>query len=180
MMAGMSTMLKWAREMHEQEAAGVVDLFSGRKPPPSLPDLPEFTLNEKLWYERKSTGGFLSGHPVDSYREAQAHRVTHDVAALDALLDSGCHGGIVVCTMIVTVYFNSFSTNLLIEDASGRYEVSVQKEDSDRYRHLLEKDMIVLLRLSIYHGASRSKFDVLKMRRLGKFTLKDERQTSDE
>lgn len=54
---------------------GQLDLFGGvgeDKPVVEvpLPDLPEFTRQELLNMERESTGLYLSGHPVDDYREA--------------------------------------------------------------------------------------------------------------
>ena len=61
--------------------SGQLDLFGelsgeGEKPPAiiAIPDVEEFTPMEKMAMEKETTGLYLSGHPMDSYREA-ARRV---------------------------------------------------------------------------------------------------------
>jgi DNA polymerase-3 subunit alpha len=61
--------------------SGQLDLFGdfdeqGHKAPAviPIPEVPEFTPMEKMAMEKETTGLYLSGHPMDSYREA-ARRV---------------------------------------------------------------------------------------------------------
>ena len=61
--------------------SGQLDLFGdfdeqGQKAPAviPIPEVPEFTPMEKMAMEKETTGLYLSGHPMDSYREA-ARRV---------------------------------------------------------------------------------------------------------
>ncbi len=43
-----------------------------KKPTYEYPDLPEYTLRERLLMEREATGQYFSGHPLDEYRDHEA------------------------------------------------------------------------------------------------------------
>ncbi|MGE4277034.1 MAG: OB-fold nucleic acid binding domain-containing protein, partial [Lawsonibacter sp.] len=66
----------------KRNVEGQLDLFGfggaaeeGAAPLPALhlPDLPEYSPQERMSMEKETTGLYLSGHPMDQYREA-AHR----------------------------------------------------------------------------------------------------------
>ena len=50
----------------------------------SLPDLPEFTAQELMNMEKETTGLYLSGHPMDAYREAARRRGAVSVGSIMA------------------------------------------------------------------------------------------------
>ncbi len=161
-------MLAWAKELAERRQAGIVDLFDNTAGP-VIPELPDWSLDEKLWNERKALGAFLSGHPATEYRQRNAHHITHGIGELDDLLDAGTHGDIVVCGLLVQRFYNSFNVNIVLEDETGRAEVSLSRDNADRYAYLLNDDAILLARLTIYYG-KRAKYDVEKLRHVGTFT----------
>lgn len=73
----MNRVMDSVADSRKRNLEGQLDLFGGfgglgesqqTKEVP-LPDLPEFTRQELLNMERESTGLYLSGHPMDAYRE---------------------------------------------------------------------------------------------------------------
>ena len=77
---------------------GQLDLFGfGAEDTPSpaadlsLPDLPEFSPQERMTMEKETTGLYLSGHPMDAYREGARRRGAVSVGAI--LSDLGQEGG---------------------------------------------------------------------------------------
>ena len=50
----------------------------------TLPDLPEFTPQELMSMEKETTGLYLSGHPMDGYREAARRRGAVSVGSITA------------------------------------------------------------------------------------------------
>ena len=53
---------------------GQMDFFgmgggSAQREPLHLPDIPEFSAQERMAMEKETTGLYLSGHPMDAYRE---------------------------------------------------------------------------------------------------------------
>ncbi|MEG1072287.1 MAG: DNA polymerase III subunit alpha [Oscillospiraceae bacterium] len=62
-------------ESRKKSVAGQFDLFGGggdgfSAPELVLPPLPEFSARERMRMEKETTGLYLSGHPMDEYRDA--------------------------------------------------------------------------------------------------------------
>ncbi len=55
----------------KENISGQFDLFGLEDAPPAvrIPDMPDFTLQEKMTMEKEMTGLYLSGHPMDEYRD---------------------------------------------------------------------------------------------------------------
>ena len=75
----MNRVMDSVADSRKRNLEGQLDLFGGlgesqQAEEVPLPDLPEFTRQELLNMERESTGLYLSGHPMDAYRE-QARRL---------------------------------------------------------------------------------------------------------
>lgn len=170
MLAAIPAMLKILKDRQADEAAGQLDIFAAPKAYDlRIPELPDWSLSEKLWWERWSTGAFFSGHPVDAARERRKHEITHDCGTLAELLDYGTSGDIVVCGLIVNVWPRKVVTIVEIEDRSGRAEIVFNRTARERFASLLYRDNIVLLALDIWHGENRSSFDVQKAKQVGRF-----------
>ena len=70
----MNRVMDSVADSRKRNLEGQLDLFGGlgesqQAEEVPLPDLPEFTRQELLNMERESTGLYLSGHPMDAYRE---------------------------------------------------------------------------------------------------------------
>ena len=70
--------------------AGQLDLFASEKVVFRYPEIPEFSLREKLMLEKESAGMYLSGHLLDDYSDHLSHsNTTHIAALLAAFGDDG-------------------------------------------------------------------------------------------
>ncbi len=54
----------------------------------SYPDVPEFTLTERLALEKESAGLYLSGHPLDKYRDAAEALKADSIASINEAFES--------------------------------------------------------------------------------------------
>ena len=118
---------------------GQFDLFGAAEEAPSfqLPDLPEFTAAEKMAMEREATGLFLSGHPMDDYREqtrrAGAAPIADIMAAFESGEEDGAYrdgqtvlvAGVVSAFKTKTTKNNSLMAYVTLEDGGGSMELLV-------------------------------------------------------
>jgi DNA polymerase III subunit alpha len=113
--------------------------------------LPEWSSAERLAGERDTLGLFLTGHPVDE--------VAADLAALtsgriaDLVTDRPAEGekgyglgrrDAVVGGLIVDVRRRGNRVTLVLDDRSGRIEVTMFEETFQQCRHIVAKDVIVI------------------------------------
>jgi hypothetical protein len=103
----------------------------------TLPDLPEFTAQELMSMEKETTGLYLSGHPMDAYREAARRKGAVSIGALMA--DFAQEGGptrfadeqrVTVAGIISryktkTTRNNSLMAYVTLEDDTGAMELLV-------------------------------------------------------
>lgn len=80
LMSIFGSVLDGIAQTRKKNLEGQVDLFGGGgevsvAPKVELPDVPEFSIRELMRMEKETTGLYLSGHPMDEYRElARRHR----------------------------------------------------------------------------------------------------------
>ena len=118
---------------------------------------PEYTHAELLQQEKEVSGLYLSGHPLDAYREQSAQFATHTIKALtgeDADVPDNSHVRI-VCTIVkskmVTTKTNSMMAYTSVEDLTGTMEVIVFPRTLETFRDVLHDNAVVVIegRLSI-------------------------------
>lgn len=84
-MNGIEKVIKYANDFQNNESSSQSSLFGGSVADlilePALPVAPEWSLIDRLKYEKDAIGIFLSGHPLDNYRlelkEFCQHKVKH-------------------------------------------------------------------------------------------------------
>lgn len=84
-MNGIEKMIKFANDFQNNESSAQSSLFGGSVADmiyePSLPVAPEWSLIDRLKFEKDAIGIFLSGHPLDNYKlelkEFCQHKVKH-------------------------------------------------------------------------------------------------------
>ena len=143
---------------------GQLDLFAvlaGGEEPVSdgyqLQNLPEYPHGELLKMEKEVSGLYLSGHPLDAYREQSAKIASHSIKMLtgeDAhKLDNTKVR--IVCTVVknrmMTTKNNSMMAFTSVEDLTGTMEVIVFPKVLDQFRDSLEENAVVVIdgRLSV-------------------------------
>ncbi len=128
-----------ARE-RKKNLDGQFDLFGGggesaSVPEMELPDIPEFSRSELMAMEKETTGLYLSGHPMDEYRQQVRQLKARPIAAImnsgdgeerDPRFADGQRvtvAGVVSSVRTKTTKNNSLMAYVVLEDATGSMEL---------------------------------------------------------
>ncbi len=116
----------------------------------SFPDVEEFEKEELLNFEKEVLGIYVSGHPMDEYRDVWQKNIT--AAAIDFVVDpeSGqanaednskvTIGGMITAKTVKSTRNGQMMAFVTIEDMTGSVEVLVFPKDYEKYRSVLEDD----------------------------------------
>ncbi len=119
---------------------GQFDLFSGGEssftPDLVLPDIPEYSRAELMAMEKEITGLYLSGHPMDEYREQARRYHAVPIAAVMTAQEQDGPGeygdgqrvtlaGVIASVRTKTTKNNSLMAYVMLEDATGAIELMV-------------------------------------------------------
>ena len=127
----------------------------------TMPDVPEFQLEEILAFEKDTMGVYVSGHPLDEYRELWENSITAKTTDFQveeesgrALVQDGARatvGGMITNKVIKTTRTGQTMAFITIEDMVGAVEVLVFPRDYENKRNLLieESKVFVQGRVSI-------------------------------
>ncbi len=123
-----------------------------------LPDIPEYALDERMRQEREVTGLYLSGHPINAFRDTarKAGAVHIGSVGEDFAQEGGPtvyqDGQTVSIVGIVTAYRTRTTRNgslmayATIEDDTGSIEMLCFSKTLERFGRLLSPDSVVLVR----------------------------------
>lgn len=118
---------------------------------------PEYSHTELLQQEKEVSGLYLSGHPLDAYREQSVRFASNSIKELtgeDAHKLDGNHVRI-VCTIVknrmMTTKSNTMMAFTSVEDLTGTMEVIVFPRVLDTFRDALKENAVVVIegRLSV-------------------------------
>lgn len=122
----------------------------------NFPNIPEYSDDEILELEKEVLGIYISGHPLDSYKDILEKNVS--ATSLDFMRDEETGatvvrddetvviGGIITAKTIKSTKSNSLMAFLTVEDLYGTVEVIVFPRDYEKNRAILTEDARVLLR----------------------------------
>ncbi len=130
------------------EAPGVFEI-----PEPPLPDVPPWPYNELLAKEKSVLNFYVSGHPLDNYRDEIRgfSSLKLDAASLENVKDGATVtvGG-TITTLRTHLQRDGRSMAFLgIEDFEGSIELLAFGDAYEKYRHLLAVDAMVLVKGTI-------------------------------
>ncbi len=159
--------LKMAEQHHAQQAAGQDDLFGLSEPQaaPSLGILPdaveEWNDEQRLRGEKETLGLFLTGHPMDFYLSELELLVGRRISNLS--LGQGERGRrgqmVTLAGLVVSVSRRNTQrgtmASVVLDDKSGRIEVTFFNEAFEQYGGLLEVDKVVVVRGELVHDSYR-------------------------
>ena len=119
--------------------------------------LEEYSHTELLQQEKEVSGLYLSGHPLDAYREQSAKFATHSIKALTGEEAHGLDNAHVriVCTIVksrmMTTKSNSLMAFTSVEDLTGTMEVIVFPKVLEVFRDTIRENAVVVIegRLSV-------------------------------
>jgi len=120
-----------------------------------IPDIAELDRQEKMTFEKETTGLYLTGHPMDDYR-AELRRAR--VAAIGEVLESAASGegpyrdeelasvaGIVQAIKMKTTKNNSMMAYLTLEDDTGSIEMLVFSNALRQFGSVLHENAAVVV-----------------------------------
>ncbi|MEX2463703.1 MAG: DNA polymerase III subunit alpha [Balneolaceae bacterium] len=159
LLASIEDVLSYASRKQEEERLNQVSLFGdgagggGFVNEPKLRECDPWTNIERLNKERELIGFYLSGHPLDRYREDANLFASHTLSE-DKLSSLNDRESIKIIGIITSVKRISDRKGrpmafIQIEDLDGSVEALVFSEVYDRHQGLIAPDTIVLLEGSI-------------------------------
>ncbi len=123
--------------------------------PHTYPDLPDYTTRYRLAQEKEMTGVYITGHPLDDFRDLLSTLPfsTADLEDLDARADGGMSldgfqvdmGGILTEVKGKATKKGAYMGFLTLEDLSGQIECLVFPKVFEKYQGLLSVDDVAVL-----------------------------------
>ena len=155
LLASIEDVLSYASRRQEEERMNQASLFgtgagsAGGIHEPKLRECPKWSNIERLNKERELIGFYLSGHPLDKYREETKLFASHTLSE-EVLSETGDRESIKIVGIITDVRRISDKKGrpmafVQIEDLNGSAEVLVFSEVYDRHQGLISPDTIILL-----------------------------------
>ncbi|HWI24805.1 MAG TPA: DNA polymerase III subunit alpha, partial [Lysobacter sp.] len=160
LMLQLPEVLKATEQLAREREAGQVSLFGGfAESAPELklelPVVDEWPLQQKLQGERETLGHYLSGHPLDPYRDELRGLVGHDLGDLDRLWSERSEDErrgwrpemtAVIAGQVIGMRKRGDSQAFVqIEDGRGRVECAFFAEAYYEYAQLLTRDRILVI-----------------------------------
>ncbi|NLC67584.1 MAG: DNA polymerase III subunit alpha [Clostridiaceae bacterium] len=178
LMASYETIMDSIQETKRKNMDGQVSFFdiaantgNNKSDEDIYPDVPEYPPNVLMAMEKEMLGLYVSGHPLDEFKEELLSNVTLTSADLSTLRMDGEEellinedkdkamrdgmpvtiGGIIISTKVKTTKNDNLMAFVTIEDLYGPIEIIVFPQDLSRYREHLVPENIVMIsgRLSI-------------------------------
>ncbi|MGB9771166.1 MAG: DNA polymerase III subunit alpha [Candidatus Kapaibacteriota bacterium] len=151
--SAIDTALEFSRKVQEQTTSPDSFLFGDNIEhnelivEPKLPEVPEWNYRERLSREKEFLNFYLSGHPLEKYRNIIRTLTNVDLSNFNETINGNLIRIVGTLTEIETKIDKNkqkfaFAT---IEDFSGKAELVIWSDVYSRYYHHLEKDKIVLI-----------------------------------
>ena len=153
LMDAVPDVLKLAAHSAQSKSAGQGALFAEPDSRGGFEELltpvPEWSAQERLKGERESLGLYFSGHPFDEYAEHCRH-FTHGTIAKLTGAASGNGAGttyaeVAVAGLVADVRRRGGRVSMVLEDHTGRLEVTLFDEVFNQFRHLAINDEVLVL-----------------------------------
>jgi DNA polymerase-3 subunit alpha len=159
LMLQLPDVLKATDQIARNRDAGVVDMFGNASGAPDihidLRECADWPLAQTLQGERETLGHYLSGHPMDPYRDELQRLVGHDLSSLDALWEARPQEArkgwrqqmqAVVAGQVVGMRKRGDSQAFVqLEDGRGRIECAFFGDEWQQYASLLTRDRILVV-----------------------------------
>ena len=152
MMGGLDAAYGEAMARLQETEIGQQSLFGEamgvERPTPELPTVPEWRDRDRLAREKEALGFFISGHPLDRYRELVRVFDQLDAGALKERMGASVETACVVTAVARQVSRRDGSEwgKVTVEGFHGTATVLAFKDVWQSYRDTLQTDAVVLLR----------------------------------
>jgi DNA polymerase-3 subunit alpha len=162
MLARLEDQMHLAQQMQGEAASNQISLFGGGTSPRSLPkkkeQVPEWPTNQKLALEREALGMYLSGHPLEKFRNDVKRLGAMTIAELKEIDPTSAPrkngrrsfaevrvAGVVTALKLKNTKKGDRYASFTFEDFSGTIETLVWPDAYQKVAHLLVADEPMLL-----------------------------------
>ncbi len=151
--ANLNDALKTAEQTLKNEDSGHSDLFGNDMRLSDddgtyghLDNVRPLSFKERLAREKDALGVYLSGHPLDLYREEMRNFAKTRISALTISRDKQTVAGMIVAMRTMRSKKGNAMAFLTLDDRSGRIEVSVFGDLFDQHHEKLVKERVLVVR----------------------------------
>ncbi|MXZ72770.1 MAG: DNA polymerase III subunit alpha [Acidobacteria bacterium] len=150
-LAAIDPALEQGARRQQDRAQGQHDLFgdgegsSLNEAARRLPDARPWTEAEQLAHEKEALGFYLSGHPIDRFRDDLARADVRAIDTLDRPAKSTRVGGIIAAIRRLKTKKGDPMAVVTVEDRGGRIEAVVFPEAYRKYGSMLDADRLVVV-----------------------------------
>ena len=154
LMSAMDDAMERAQSLHRDRAEGQMNLFTflqeeagEERMDPELPGVEEWSERRKLTFEKEALGFYITGHPLDRFKEEIRLFVTTDSARLKERFENDQVRMAGVCTAIKTINTKKGDRMAFVslEDEQGAVELVVFADVYQKNVEVLEKDDPILV-----------------------------------
>jgi DNA polymerase-3 subunit alpha len=169
LMLQLPEVLKATEQMAREREAGQTSLFGGSGAEPEisleLANTSDWPLEQKLFGERETLGHYLSGHPLDAWKEELAGLVGNTLGDLEKLWnerkDRRGEAQVVVAGMVTMLRRRGDSQAFVqIEDPRGRLECAFFNDSFSEFAPLLSRDRIIIVEGSLREDSFNGGFSL--------------------
>ena len=152
--ANVEVLLSYAQVLHEQESRNQMSLFGGggdtetELPKPRLSDVAPWTDLDRLAREKELVGFYISGHPLEQYRDDIRSFSTSSLDKMPTLAHNSpvrACGMITECRILLTKRGKRMAMGTL-EDFTGTIKFMVFEDSLPRCQALLQADAMVTMK----------------------------------
>ncbi len=153
--------IKFGNRYQESLNSAQMSLFGGESeseslPEPDIPKCDEWTVMEKLSKEKEVVGIYISGHPLDDYKNELRYFCNGHLGLLQnqqKLLDKELSFGGIVTAVTHRISKNGKGWGAFtIEDYSDSFEFRIFGEEYLRFKHFLVPNAFLHIRIRINKG----------------------------
>ena len=171
--------MKYGNRFQEDANSSQMSLFgvegaSTDLPEPIIPFTEEWTVMEKLSKEKEVVGIYISGHPLDDYKNELKYYCNGQLDLLQNpkdLIDTDISIGGIITTVMHRVSKNGKGWgSFIVEDYSDSHEFRIFGEEYLRFKHFLVPNAFLYMKIKIVKGWKEGE---TRMRYLGFQMLQD-------
>lgn len=169
LMRQLPEVMKATEQLARERDAGQVSLFGGNGNFPEikidLPIIEDWPLEQKLAGERETLGHFLSGHPLDPWKDELSALIGFTLGDLDKLWgerkDRRGEAQVVLAGLVTAVRRRGDSQAFVqIEDTRGRLECAFFNDSFGEFASLLSRDRIIIVEGGLREDAFNGGFSL--------------------
>ena len=155
--ATLAEVMQAAEQRSRNSASGVDDLFGDIAPSERVNGslksshvrLHSWAEQQRLIAEKQTLGLYLSGHPIREYLPELKRITTGRLANLRPERGSQLVAGLLHDFRTMRSKKGERIAFLILDDSSGRFEISLFAKEYEKYRDLIQKDAILLIECTV-------------------------------